>query len=174
MPSPSTYDIKSTIGRVTGITLGGRLTPAKVDDIPGPGQYSPSRLKSYNYPSLGSRIDVKVRSRSPDFYEVPSLIGAGKKITLGSRNAFNDFSAINRDTENVGPGSHSPNFRYLGEQPRGITLKSRQNDIKKDEVPGPGAYYKMSEPKQVRDPHSCTFGRRIDRAFMVEKQPYNK
>lgn len=125
LPSPAAYNIRSHIGDVPQITMGGRVPLPSHDETPGPGAYSPSRPVPKNIPSLSGRREEQHRARSPDYYTLPSLVGNGRRITMGARTSFNDFSRVNPDTANVGPGSHSPALGYVRRGAAAFTMGTR-------------------------------------------------
>ena len=58
---------------------------------------------------------------------------------MASRTNYMDAYAINKDTVNVGPGSHYIESSIGRNSPQ-ISMKSRPFVIEKQRAPGPGAY----------------------------------
>lgn len=133
-PGPSDYEIKRTLGG-TSPTFHTKSNDTQSYVTPGPGAYSPqdSNMQSGPQITIKSRHESVKRITSAPYRSLPTTIGQGPKITMGSKYSVRDSVAT------PGPSYVPP---PIGSDSTKISMacgRDQVNDSRMDN-PGPGAY----------------------------------
>ena len=150
-PGPSDYQIDRSLGGQKSTMHSRTGDPMGINSIsPGPGAYNPgdaNKTKAPSYTMKGRHESTSQVNTAP-YRDLPSSIGQGPKISLGSRHAT-------RDVENTpGPAYIPP---ALGADAPKVAMSYRHGEVRDSRAdnPGPGAY-----------DYKAQFGNEAPKAYM--------
>ncbi|KAK8881496.1 Outer dense fiber protein 3-like protein 2 [Tritrichomonas musculus] len=147
-PGPSDYEVRRSLGG-TSPSFHSRPRDSQAYVTPGPGAYSPtdSNMKSSPRYSMKGRHNSVERPLSAPYRSLPTTVGQGPKISLGSRHS------VRSSVDTPGPSYIPP---PLGTDSKKVSMSYRHGQARDSRIdnPGPGAY--DIQPKFANDAPKST------------------